>query len=176
MSLITGKQNWAVECSEKINKQINVELDASHQYLSLYCFFNQDTIALDGVARFFKKSSDEEREHALKLIEYQNKRGEKVVLENIKDYNHSFTNQKTKSDVLQAFKLVLDLEKTVNQHLLDLHTVAENNNDPQFCDFLESEFLNEQVDAINEITKYVNQLTRKGCDGHGVWEFNNKLK
>jgi len=46
-------------------------------------YFARDNVALPGLHRFFKASSDEEREHAEKLIEYQNKRGGKVVIAGI---------------------------------------------------------------------------------------------
>ena len=42
-------------------------------------FFNREDQALPGFSKFFRKASDEERDHAMKLIEYQNMRGGKVV-------------------------------------------------------------------------------------------------
>ena len=44
-------------------------------------FFDRDDIALPGFAKFFKKSSDEEREHAQMFMKYQNQRGGKIVLQ-----------------------------------------------------------------------------------------------
>ena len=41
-------------------------------------------MALPGFSKFFKNSSDEEREHAEKLMKYQNKRGGRIVLQDIK--------------------------------------------------------------------------------------------
>ena len=69
---------WSDACEEELNKQINIELDASQQYLSLYNFFLRDDVGLINIAKYFLKASEEEREHALKMIEYQNKRGGKV--------------------------------------------------------------------------------------------------
>lgn len=42
----------------------------------------------------------------------------------------------------------LELEKHVNQALLDLHKVADSHNDAQMCDFIESHYLTEQVTFI----------------------------
>jgi ferritin heavy chain len=64
-------------------KQINLELKASHIYLSMASYFARDNVALPGLHQFFKKSSEEEREHAEKLIDYQNKRGGKVAIQGI---------------------------------------------------------------------------------------------
>merc|ERR1712179_294604 len=47
-----------------------------------------------------------------------------------------------------ALEAALELEKTVNQSLLDMHKASDG--DAHLCDFLEGEFLDEQVDAIKE--------------------------
>merc|ERR1712012_1107192 len=56
-----------------INKQINMEFYASYVYLSMSSFFNRDDQALHGFAEHFKKESNEERAHGMKLMEYQTK-------------------------------------------------------------------------------------------------------
>ena len=73
------RQNFSVDCEALINKQINLELRANYVYLSMAYYFHRDDQALHGFAKFFKKSSDEEREHAEKLMEYQNMRGGTIV-------------------------------------------------------------------------------------------------
>merc|ERR1712228_576309 len=40
-------------------------------------------LSLHGFAKFFQKSSDEERDHGMKLMEYQAKRGGRVVFQDI---------------------------------------------------------------------------------------------
>ena len=50
----------------------------------------------------------------------------------------------------------------VNQSLLDLHKVGQDANDAHFCDFLEAEYLGEQVDAIKEISVWITKLKRTG--------------
>merc|ERR1712107_486141 len=66
-----------------INKQINMEFYASYVYLSMSSFFNRDDQALRGFADHFKKESNEERAHGMKLMEYQTKRGGRVVFQDI---------------------------------------------------------------------------------------------
>ena len=39
----------------------------------------------------------------------------------------------------------LELEKHVNQALLDLHKIADSHGDAQMCDFIEANYLTEQV-------------------------------
>ena len=165
------RQNWSEQCEKDLNKQINLELLASHQYLFLSSYFNRDDIALKPLAEFYNKSSLEEREHAQKLIDYQNMRGGIVNLTGVAEPSIKLS---TKNKVLESLNFVLVLEKTVNKSLLDLHKVADENDDPQFGDYLEGEFLNEQVDAISEISKYITQLEYIGDNKYGIWEFVNK--
>lgn len=60
------------------------------------------------------------------------------------------------------------------QKLLELHGIASTHNDANFLDFLETEFLQEQVDAIKEISDHVTNLERVG-EGLGVFIFDKKL-
>lgn len=46
--------------------------------------FDRDNVGLKGFYNFFKKNSDEEREHAEKLMKYQNMRGGRILLQDIK--------------------------------------------------------------------------------------------
>ena len=69
----------------------------------------------------------------------------------------------------------LALEKKVNQSLLDLHVVASTHNDAHLADFLESEFLDEQVNAIKEYGDMITKLKRAGLEGLGEYLFDKDL-
>jgi ferritin heavy chain len=163
------RQNYHEECEGYINKQINMELYASYVYMSMAAYFDRDDVALPGMHKFFKNQSDEEREHAEKLIKYQNRRGGRVVLQAI-----SKPTRDEWSGPEQAFTAALELEKTVNQSLLDLHTVGSRNGDPHLCDFLETEFLDEQVKSIKELSDILTKLKRCG-KGIGEYIFDKDL-
>merc|ERR1719228_2372878 len=66
-----------------INKQINMELYASYVYMAMACYFDRDDVALKGFSKRFADGSIEEREHAQKLINYQNMRGGRVVFQDV---------------------------------------------------------------------------------------------
>jgi len=151
---------------EEINKQINRELFAHYTYLSMAMHFDRDDINLPGFHKFFKESAEEEMEHAQKLMKYQNKRGGRVKL------HHVMTPCKDHwGNGLDAMKDALQLEKEVYQALLDLHKVADVNNDPQLQDFLEAHYLDEQVDSIKELSNYVNTLTRLSGANYNLGEY-----
>uniref|UniRef100_K7GF80 Ferritin n=1 Tax=Pelodiscus sinensis TaxID=13735 RepID=K7GF80_PELSI len=72
---------------------------------------------------------------------------------------------------LEALQCALQLEKTVNQALLDLHKLATEKNDPHLCDFLESDFLEEQVKAIKQLGDHLTNLRRLGVPENGMGEY-----
>jgi len=149
------RQNYHEESEALINKQINMEFYASYVYLSMFAYFDRDDQAAHGFAAFFKKSSDEEREHGEKLIKYQNKRGGKVVFQDVA--KPTTMEWGTPLDALEA---ALELEKTVNQSLLDMHKASDG--DAHLCDFIESEFLDEQVTGIKELSDWITKMKRAG--------------
>ena len=90
-------------------------------------------------------------------MEYQNKRGGRIVLQDI--------TKPAKQDgwtPLEAIEASLKLERTVNQALLDLQGVGARNNDPEFTDLIESEFLHDRVDHIKKLADHVTNLRRVG--------------
>ncbi|CAD5330518.1 unnamed protein product [Arabidopsis thaliana] len=151
----------------------SVEYNVSYVYHSMYAYFDRDNVAMKGLAKFFKESSEEERGHAEKFMEYQNQRGGRVklhpIVSPISEFEHA-----EKGDALYAMELALSLEKLTNEKLLNVHKVASENNDPQLADFVESEFLGEQIEAIKKISDYITQLRMIG-KGHGVWHFDQML-
>eukprot|EP00210_Caulerpa_lentillifera_P001434 g1376.t1 len=168
-----ARSGFTPECEAALNEQINVEYNVSYVYHALFAYFDRDNVALPGMAEFFKKQSEEEREHAEKCMEYQNLRGGRVQLQSITPPTTEFLHEK-KGDALYAMELALSLEKLNFQKLRDLWDVADKSDDAQMCDFIESELLNGQVESIKQISEYVAQLRRVGL-GHGVFHFDRTL-
>jgi ferritin heavy chain len=163
------RQNYHSESEAGVNKQINLELYASYVYQSMAMYFDRDDVALTGLHKFFKKSSDEEREHAEKFMKFQNARGGRIVLQNI---------EKPERDewgtALEAMQMALALERNVNQVLLDLHKIASTHNDNHMTDFLEGNFLEEQVESMKQIAGYITELKRAG-PGLGEYMFDKHI-
>merc|ERR1712203_666122 len=90
--------------------QINMEFYASYVYLSMSSWFNQVDQALPGFAKYFAKASEEERSHGTKLMEYQAKRGGKVVFQDI-----AKPTTMEWGSPLDAMQAALELEKTVTR-------------------------------------------------------------
>lgn len=160
------RQNFSDEIETLINKQINMELYASYMYLSMAYHFDRHDRYLPGFSKFFKEAHEEESKHAQMFMKYQNMRGGRIKLEHIE--------KPCKDDWksgLSAMKAALVLERDVNQQLLDLHSQAETVKDKQLQDFIEGNFLNEQVESIKEISNYVNTLKRLKGSPLGEYQF-----
>ena len=98
-------------------------------------------------------------------MKYQNLRGGRIVLQDIKAPAIEWDSH------IKALEDALQLEMKVNESLLAMHTVAADKNDPHLCDWLEGNFLNEQVDAISAINRLIVNAKRCG-DGLGIYQFN----
>lgn len=175
------RQNFAQSCEEKLNEQINMELKACHQYLAMVrgkrvgyrqifemilyminCMqayhFDRADVSCPGMYKFFLNASAEEREHAEKIMTYMNKRGGRIQLVAVPTPIGCY------KDKLAALRHALAMEMEVNQHLLDLHALAGKENDPNLCDFIEANFLQEQVDGQKQLADFIKQLERAQSD------------
>jgi len=150
------RQNYPAECEAGVNKQINMELYANYVYTSMAFYFSRDDVSMPGFHEFFKKSAKEESEHAQKFMEFQNNRGGRVVLKDIK---------KPEKDEwgtgLDAMKSALDLEKQVNQSIIELQKLAGEKGDGHMTQFLDP-FLDEQVSGMKELADHITRLTKAG--------------
>merc|ERR1712055_923730 len=151
------RQNYHEECEALVNKQINMQHHASYVYSAMCCYFHRDDQALPGFARFFRKSSDVERNHGVALMGYQTKRGGKVVLQDI-------TKPTTMEwgTPLEAMTSALEMEKTVNTTMLNLHAKSWEMKDFHLADFIRRVFLVEQVENIKQIGDYLTTIKRVG--------------
>lgn len=165
--------NYSDEQAKAINDHINVEYTASYAYHAMWSYFERDTVALPGFAKFFYDQSAEEREHAEQFMKYQNMRGGEVELQPLAVPEMKFTIDDGVSDALYAMDLHLQLEKFVYFKLKDLHKVAEKSDDPQMMDFVE-DYLGEQVEAVKKAGDYIAQIKRVGTP-HGVYHIDRVL-
>ncbi|XP_074872065.1 ferritin light chain [Carettochelys insculpta] len=160
------RQNYAAEAEAGTNRLVNQLLQASYSYLSLGYFFGRDDVALAHFAEFFRHLSSEKREQAERLLGFQNRRGGRILLQDIgKPAQDEWGNGAA------AMDFALKLEKTVNQALLDLHRVATQHQDPHMCDFLETHYLDEEVKLIKKLGDHVTNLRRVGAPESGLGEY-----
>lgn len=164
----------SIELSDTLNYQIFLELAASHQYLNYYSYFSQSRLGLAGVAKYFLNASNEERGHALKLMEMNTQREGNYQLQNLPISAIQKTSPQYINEVHQAFCEALNMEREISLHLQKLCQLAEDQNDHQLADFI-TEFIHEQVKAMHDLKMQIAQLERIGNNGHGLYEFDKDL-
>ncbi len=149
-----------------INKQINAELWSAYLYLSMSAHFANK--ALPGIANWFKVQFHEEQDHALKFMNYLTSKGNKVVLQPIKEVQTSW------DTVLKAFEDTLDHEKVVTSLINDLVAIARSENDYATENMLQW-FVNEQVEEEETAQGMVDALKLIGDNGVGVYMLDKEL-
>ncbi|CAB1312231.1 unnamed protein product [Coregonus sp. 'balchen'] len=114
-------------------------------------YFDRDDVALPSFSSFFLECSVKERVQAEKLLEYQNMRGGRVLLQTI-----------------AAITFSLEFQKTLNTSLLEVHRGANTHTDPHLSDFLEQHFLSDSHDTIKKLGDHLGSLTRlTSSETHG---------
>ncbi|XP_067830509.1 ferritin heavy chain-like [Heptranchias perlo] len=129
-------------------------------------YFDRGDVALDNFMKFFKKQSYKEHEQAEKLMKFQNQRGGHIILQTIKK-----PEQDEWDNGLQAMQCALQLEKNINQSLLELHKLSKDRTDPHLCDFLETHCLEKQVKTIKKLGDHITNLHRLGAPQNGLAEY-----
>ncbi|KAM3922460.1 ferritin light chain, oocyte isoform-like [Leptodactylus fuscus] len=160
------RQNFHQDSEAGVNRTINLVLHASYFYLSVGLYFDRDDIALAKFSAFFHEQSEEKQKQAEKLLKFQNKRGGRILFQDIKKPEAKEWNNGT-----SAMEGALKLEKSLNQALLDLHKIAMDHNDPHMCDFLEREYLEEEVKLIKKLGDHITNLKRVKAAEVGMGEY-----
>ncbi|CAF0813346.1 unnamed protein product [Brachionus calyciflorus] len=168
MSLI--KQNFHEDVETGINGQINLELRSSYIYRSMSCYFNRDDVALPGFAKFFEKYSNDAKDRSEKLMSYMTYRGGKTLLDDVVK-----PGQEEWGNGIDALRTALNLEKQMFTFLTNLHEIGFQKKDRHFTDFVETEFLQEQVDNIKKLGLMVTKSMRAG-PGLGEYLFDKELE
>lgn len=158
-----------------VNAQINVEYTAMYAYHALWAYFDRDTVALPGFAKYFLEQSEEERGHAHDFMKYQNLRGGRVELQPLAVPEMKFINMDDgTSDALYAMDLHLQLEKFVYNKIKDLKKIAKAAEDDQMENMLD-DYLTHQVEAIKQASEYVSRIRRVGTP-HGVYHLDLEFR
>lgn len=138
-----------------INEQIAHELIASNQYLQIATYF--DGQALRKLSEFFYKQSEEEREHALKFVQYMTEVGGEVRILEIPAASYDIKSAE------HAFQMSLDWEKEVTRRIHAMMALAIEEKDYASQAFLQW-FVTEQVeeeDSMGTMLQIVQQAGEK---------------
>lgn len=136
-----------------LNQQINLELSSSYAYLAAAAYF--ESVNLEGCARWMRRQSEEEREHAMKFFAHILDRGGRVQLAAIPAPHSAF------ASALQVFETALAHEQKVTRAIHALYDLARQENDYP-AQVLLQWFVAEQVEEEKSVTGVIERLKMAG--------------
>ena len=138
---------------DALNDQIRLELSSGYAYLSMSAQFEAE--AFDGFARWMRLQANEELEHAMRLFEYVNQRGGRVLLQAVGKPPSDFGRPR------DAFGKALEHEQAVTASIHRLYALADQHSDLATMRALDW-FVTEQVEEEESAQRAVDLLTRAG--------------
>lgn len=139
--------------NQKLNEQITTEFAASHAYLAMACGLEQMSLKI--LAKWFHAQHNEEREHAMKIVNYVKEVGGKVTLDAIVKPEGDYNN------VEEIVKAALASELKVTDSINDLVALADSEKDYATRSFL-NWFVDEQVEEVSKMTELLNLVQLAG--------------
>ena len=145
-----------------LHDQIRNEFNASHQYLATAVHF--DNADLPQLAKHFYKQANEERNHAMMIIQYFLDRGIAVELTGVDPATSHFENAR------EPIALALAQEKAVTEQIVQLARTARDDGDYLGEQFMQW-FLKEQVEEVARMTTLLTIADRAGANLFDLEDF-----
>ena len=134
---------------EALNGQVNAEMYSAYLYLSMESYFK--LLNLNGFANWMRVQTQEEMMHAIKIYDFVNERGGRVILKAIDGPPTEWNSP------LAVFEAVYTHEQKVTSMINDLVDLAIKEKDHATNSFLQW-FVNEQVEEESSADEIVQQL------------------
>lgn len=142
--------------ADGINAQVGNELGASHQYIAIATYFDEE--GLPALAQHFYKQSLEERDHAMRFVKMLLEASAAVKIPAVPAPKSGFKN------AAEAVKLALDSEKRVTAQINALMDQAIADKDHGNKNALEW-FVNEQREEMSSMDTLLRMVKRAGESG-----------
>ena len=151
---------------ELLNQQITKEFYSAYLYLDFSNFYYNQ--GLDGFGNWYKIQAQEERDHAMLIIQYMQNNGEAVVLETIDKPGVALTSAK---DVLAEG---LKHEQYVTRLIHNIYDAAYSVKDFRTMQFLDW-FVKEQGEEENNADSLIKKFELFGDDPKSLYMLDNEL-
>ncbi|WP_136466769.1 ferritin [Flagellimonas onchidii] len=148
-----------VESMDLLNNQIKMEAHASATYLAMASWCEQNGFFTS--AKFFRKQSEEEREHMMKIFDFLIDVGGSPYSPEVTNINHDY------SSIIEVFEATLEHETAVTKSIHNIVLNARKVDDITTERFLDW-FVMEQVEEENTIRDILDMIAITGTDGVGL--------
>ncbi len=139
-----------------INTQVGNEFGACLQYVAIGAYFGAEN--LPELSKHFHKQAMEEKDHALRLVNFVVDAGARVVIPAIPAPKSAF------KDAEEAVLLSLGWEETVTKQISGLVDLAIKENDHLTRNSLQW-FVNEQLEEVSSMDTLLSIVRRAGESG-----------
>jgi bacterioferritin B len=141
------------ELARALNTQIGHEFGASMQYVSIAAHFSQRQLTL--LAKLFLAQADEERQHAMKFVQYLLDTKGELAIPQIAAPVPSFASAEA------AVQAALDWEQEVTAQITRLMDLAVKQSDYLAQSFLQW-FIDEQLEEVVKMDRLLNVIRQSG--------------
>jgi bacterioferritin B len=136
---------------DALNVQIAREFAAAHQYVAVGNWYSAETFPR--LASFFYKQAEEEREHAMKMVNYLLDRNATPDIGAVGSPRQSF------ADHVEPIQLALEQEQQVTVRINELFEIARETRDYESENFMQW-FIEEQVEEEASMSDLLNVAER----------------
>ena len=151
--------------AELINDQINKELYSAYLYLAISNFYDEK--GLDGYANWYKIQAQEERDHAMLMLEYLRLNSEKITLKTIE------APDKKLETLMDPLKAGLIHEQYVTGLINDIYAAAYEIKDFRTMQFLDW-FVKEQLEEEKNAEDMIKKMELFGNDSKGLYSLDSE--
>lgn len=156
--------------SEKLlkgfNDQLKHEFEAANIYLAMAAYCKSED--LDGFANFFTVQAEEERFHAMKIFNFIDEIGERIIVSGFGDPNNSY------DSLEEVFAAALKHEQKVTGQINNLMSIAlEEKHYPSVS--LLNWFIDEQVEEEAMFSGLIAKIKRIENNPSGIYMLDNEL-
>ena len=147
---------------QALNDQISNEFSAAMQYIGAAVYYDAET--LPRLAHFFYRQANEERDHAMMMVQYLLDAGADVTIPGVAAPQTAF------ADIIDPVALALEQEKRVSDQINGLAATAREAGDFTSEQFVQW-FIKEQVEEVATMSDLVRVVERSRDDPMEIENF-----
>ncbi|MBE7025455.1 MAG: ferritin [Ruminococcaceae bacterium] len=152
--------------AQLLNEQINKELYSAYLYLDFSVFYEAQ--GLDGFANWYMIQAQEERDHAMLMLQYLQMCGEKVTLEAVAKPD------KVLAQLMDPLKEGLAHEEYVTGLINTIYAAAYDVKDFRTMQFLDW-FVKEQLEEEKTADDMIKKMELFGNDSKGLYSLDSEF-